>query len=157
MLLLQKMVWSKHFALMKTLLQITKVRLLKILCLQPTGKWSFCSFIKGNNRLDVLEDEIKFANSPNEGVWISKPYTSNQGKNVKIIADITKFKKDFLHTKKATLGESLWNDIFNSEAVKELMKEEEKEDSFEKIDTRVVIQKYIEKPLLINNRKFDIR
>ncbi len=62
-------------------------------------------------RLDVLEDELKFANCEDSGIWITKPYHTNQGKNLKIITDIAKFKKDFFKTKKMTLGDSMFHPL----------------------------------------------
>lgn len=44
-------------------------------------------------RLDVMSDEIEFLNDQTEGVWIYKPRNLNQGKGIRMIADVKEFRK----------------------------------------------------------------
>lgn len=108
-------------------------------------------------RLDILSDEILFINHPSDGLWISKPQNNNQGKGLKLIRDIQAFKKDFIASKKFLLGEFATNEVFGKLAqTKEKIKENQSEE-FRNIGMNTIIQKYIENPLLLNKRKFDIR
>lgn len=108
-------------------------------------------------QLDKLTDEILFINHPSEGIWISKPQNHNQGKGLKLIRDIQAFKKDFIESKKFYLGEFATNEVFGKLVeTKEKIKENQS-DEFRNIGNNTIIQKYIENPLLLNKRKFDIR
>lgn len=108
-------------------------------------------------RLDLLSDEVLFMNYPSEGLWIAKPQNNNQGKGLKLIHDIKAFKKDFIESKKFYLGEFATNEIFGKLAqTKETIKEQQS-DEFKSIGSKAIIQKYIENPLLLNKRKFDLR
>ena len=102
-----------------------------------------------------------FLNYPNEGIWITKPYNANRGINLKIVKDIVKFKEDFLATKKFNLGKYVSHELFRESEQKNLENSIEKGDVQEsvrnKVRNRTVIQKYIDNPLLLGNKKFDIR
>lgn len=50
-------------------------------------------FVPRTYRLDVMSDEISFINHQSEGLWIYKPRNLNQGRGIRMIADIDKFKK----------------------------------------------------------------
>jgi len=124
-------------------------------------------FMPPTFRMDILSDEILFLNCPNEGVWIAKPYHNNQGKNIKILTDIKKFKESFIKTKKFYLGEYFTNEL--SGLAKEIANrdKDKKQDQVittatdnsetENIEPKTIMQKYIENPLLLEKRKFDIR
>jgi hypothetical protein len=47
----------------------------------------------------VVADLIKFLNQPSSGLWMVKKSNSNQGRGIKLVADIAKYKEDLL-TKK---------------------------------------------------------
>ena len=61
-------------------------------------------FVPKTYRLDVMSDEISFLNDENEGLWIYKPRNLNQGRGIRMIADIKQFKKEFINSKKFYLG-----------------------------------------------------
>ena len=61
-------------------------------------------FIPKTYRLDVMSDEISFLNDDNEGLWIYKPKNLNQGRGIRMISDIKRFKKEFINSKKFYLG-----------------------------------------------------
>ena len=50
-------------------------------------------------RLDVVSDLYQFPNNPDTGFWIEKKSQSNQGRGIKLIKDVKKYKDDML-TKK---------------------------------------------------------
>lgn len=56
-------------------------------------------FFPETYRLDVVADLMKFLNSKTEGLWLLKKSQSNQGKGIKLLADIKKFKGDLLTIK----------------------------------------------------------
>ena len=78
-------------------------------------------------------------------------------RGIKIIKDIKAFKDQFMKTKRFFLGEYMTNELFGARDAKEIKQSAQEDEDFEKIDTKIIIQKYIEKPLLINKRKFDMR
>ena len=51
-----------------------------------------------------MSDEIEFINDNSSGVWIYKPRNLNQGRGIRLIADIQEFKKEFIQSKKFYLG-----------------------------------------------------
>jgi hypothetical protein len=127
------------------------------------------TFLPATFRLDVLSDEIQFINNPNEDYWIYKPYGNNQGKGIKLIRNIKNFKEQFIKSKKFYLSEYTMNkflcesekkNIMNSEL--KISNENEKQleddicDEFT-VNPNSIMQKYLEHPLLVNNKKFDIR
>ena len=50
-------------------------------------------FIPKTYRLDVMSDQIDFMNDNAAGIWIYKPRNLNQGRGIRLIADIGTFKK----------------------------------------------------------------
>lgn len=46
-------------------------------------------FLPKTYRLDVMSDEIEFMNDNSTGIWIYKPRNLNQGRGIRLIADIT--------------------------------------------------------------------
>lgn len=54
---------------------------------------SLSKFLPRTYRLDIMSDEIEFINDDSSGIWIYKPRNLNQGKGIKLIADIKEFKK----------------------------------------------------------------
>jgi hypothetical protein len=51
------------------------------------------TFLPKTYRLDVMSDEIEFMNDNSSGVWIYKPRNLNQGRGIRLIADIGEFKR----------------------------------------------------------------
>ena len=128
------------------------------------------SFLPLTFRLDVLSDEIQFVNYPDENFWIYKPYGNNQGKGIKLIKNIKNFKENFVKSKKFYLSEYTMNKFLCESDKKNIMnaevkigdenekKLEENDESEEfTINPNSIMQKYLEKPLLLNKKKFDIR
>ena len=58
-----------------------------------------CDFFPETYRLDVVADLIKFLNTKSDGFWLVKKAQSNQGKGIKLVADVAKFKEDLLTIK----------------------------------------------------------
>jgi hypothetical protein len=54
---------------------------------------SLASFLPKTYRLDVMSDEIEFMNDNSSGIWIYKPRNLNQGRGIKLIADVKEFKQ----------------------------------------------------------------
>ena len=125
------------------------------------------NFLPPSFRLDVLSDEIQFINFPDENYWIYKPYGNNQGKGIQLFRNIKFFKQQFIKSKKFYLSEYSMNkflcesdkkNIMNSEIFPENEKESNEEDIEDfTINPNSIMQKYLEKPLLIEKKKFDIR
>lgn len=61
-------------------------------------------FFPKTYRLDVMSDEIQFINDKSSGIWIYKPRNLNQGRGIKLIENISKFKEEFVQSKKFYLG-----------------------------------------------------
>lgn len=128
------------------------------------------SFLPPTFRLDVLSDEIQFVNYPDENYWIYKPYGNNQGKGIRLIKNIKSFKENFVKSKKFYLSEYTMNKFLCESDKKNIMntevkigdeneKQQEENDESEEftINPNSIMQKYLEKPLLLNKKKFDIR
>ena len=47
----------------------------------------------------MAADLVKFLNSSTEGLWLAKKSQSNQGKGIKLIGDIKKYKENLLTIK----------------------------------------------------------
>ena len=56
-------------------------------------------FFPETYRLDIAADLVKFLNSNSEGLWLQKKAQSNQGKGIKLIADVKAYKDDLLTIK----------------------------------------------------------
>lgn len=65
-------------------------------CGQMTSDLRVEDFFPTTYRLDVVADLINFLNSPSEGLWLVKKAQSNQGKGIKLVSDIKKYKEDLL-------------------------------------------------------------
>lgn len=68
-------------------------------------------FIPKTYRLDVMSDEIEFLKDQTEGIWIYKPRNLNQGRGIRMIADVREFRKEFVASKKFYLGEYALNNL----------------------------------------------
>lgn len=60
-----------------------------------------------------MSDEIDFMNDDSKGVWIYKPRNLNQGKGIRLISDISAFKREFIQSKKFYLGEFALNHMIH--------------------------------------------
>jgi hypothetical protein len=106
-----------------------------------------------------MSDEISFLNHKSEGLWIYKPRNLNQGKGIRMIADIGQLKREFIESKKFYLGEySLNNMLYYKPDLMEAVERDQKNAVTKYADLKHdgLIQQYI-RPLLIDGRKFDIR
>jgi hypothetical protein len=56
-------------------------------------------FFPETYRLDMPADLVNFLNSKSEGFWLSKKAQSNQGKGIKLVADVKAYKEDLLTIK----------------------------------------------------------
>lgn len=84
--------------------------------LQQQGKEmtpQLSSFLPKTYRLDVMSDEIEFMNDSSCGIWIYKPRNLNQGRGIRLIADVAEFKKEFIQSKKFYLGEFALNNMIH--------------------------------------------
>lgn len=117
------------------------------------------TFLLPSFRLDILTDEINFLEFPEEDYWIYKPYGNNQGKGIKLMKNIRLFKENLVKSKKFYLSEYNMNKFLCESDKKNIMASTLETDNEEEnsIDTNSIMQKYLEKPLLINKKKFDIR
>jgi len=53
-------------------------------------------FMPETYRLDVVSDLYLFLNSKTGGLWIEKKSQSNQGRGIRLIADIEKYREELL-------------------------------------------------------------
>jgi hypothetical protein len=56
-------------------------------------------FFPETYRLDMPADLVNFLNNKSEGLWLSKKAQSNQGKGIKLVADVKAYKEDLLTIK----------------------------------------------------------
>lgn len=56
-------------------------------------------FFPETYRLDVAADLVNFLNSKTAGHWLQKKACSNQGKGIKLIADVAAYKEELLTIK----------------------------------------------------------
>ena len=56
-------------------------------------------FFPETYRLDMPADLVNFLNSKSDGLWLSKKAQSNQGKGIKLVADVKAYKDDLLTIK----------------------------------------------------------
>ena len=88
-------------------------------------------------------------------IWILKPASLNRGRGIIIFKDLTKL-KEILYENLQPKG--IKKSEFNLNCDKEyILRSDDIIDPYSKMIEGYVIQKYIENPLLINKRKFDIR
>ena len=167
-------------------------------------------FFPETYRLDIVSDLYQFLNSTTQGLWLEKKSQSNQGRGIKLIEDISKYREELLIKKDVDQYGSNALPIDSTELLiqkldKELkleitaagtteLEEEQKEElvlestAAETTDLEeeqkvsqhqpsefsvpkkitnlnnlvkklggLCVQKYLEKPQLINKRKYDIR
>ena len=88
-------------------------------------------------------------------IWILKPTSLNRGRGIIIFKDLNKL-KEILYENLQPKG--IKRSEFNLNCDKEyILRSDDIFDPSSKLIEGYVIQKYIENPLLIKNRKFDIR
>lgn len=93
-------------------------------------------------------------NDYSSGIWIYKPRNLNQGRGIRIIADIATFKAEFIRSKKFYLGEFSLNNMLQYNL--DLAPQSQQTDKYGELKHDGLIQHYI-RPLLLNRKKFDIR
>ncbi|CAD8149473.1 unnamed protein product [Paramecium octaurelia] len=118
-------------------------------------------------RLNQITEVIEFLKDNEEGIWILKPYNLNCGRGIKFISDIARFKQDLHQKRQYQIGDyykvyvenernKLKQEIQDHLGIKENV-DPEQQLKYDDINPMSIIQKYIEKPLLLDGRKFDIR
>ena len=121
--------------------------------------------------------EGKFQSMPNNGIWINKPSNMNCGRGIRLISDIKQFKAEYFAIKKSGLlnpsslklqkqtsnfrRSSLINPR-KSVSIEKDAKPRERRNSIEHDNSNKfikisIIQRYLENPLLLEGKKFDIR
>jgi hypothetical protein len=90
-----------------------------------------------------------------QNFWILKAINLNRGRGIHVFNDLKELKK---LVKKYSLGDNRNRKESSTEQIYSQPAQIEKEVKVPKIEMKsFIIQKYIEKPFLIHNRKFDIR
>ncbi|EAS06053.1 tubulin-tyrosine ligase family protein (macronuclear) [Tetrahymena thermophila SB210] len=105
-------------------------------------------FMPETFRLDVTRDdysieEQNFLNQKNTGLWINKPTNFNCGKGIQMVSDIKKFKDEFTRLKSQSYSLRQGKSIASTK--------------FQVFHKKCIIQRYIESPLLLDKKKFDMR
>lgn len=90
-------------------------------------------------------------------LWFIKPPDLNRGRGIKIFSSLEQFEDSLVEFLEGYEIKPFVSKASETEAKVENEKPKEKEPKYITKHSNFVIQKYIEKPLLIHQRKFDIR
>lgn len=81
------------------------------------------NFYPETYRLDILSDLIGFINSPNNGLWIKKPYSKKSDRLHILRNSLDAFRNRLFQLKKQTLGKFFAKKMFDKKVEEEKTEE----------------------------------